>query len=175
MRHRAGLARPAPRPSPLRSPMRFSRPRASAGGFAVCRSGPKILCKQTRRNHMRTTLCIALATLAVTPAYSQRGGGAPQALAIQPVKPDMYMITGAGGNTTVRITDAGLIVVDGKLNGEANYNSLMALIKGVSDKPIKYLIVTHHHADHTGNNQRFLDAGVQIVATANLNANLLTY
>ncbi len=124
---------------------------------------------------MKTTLFVALALLAALPANSQRGGGAPQALAIQPVKPDMYMITGAGGNTTVRITDAGLIVVDGKLNGEANYNSLMALIKGVSDKPIKYLIVTHHHADHTGNNQRFLDAGVQIVATANLNANLLTY
>ena len=85
------------------------------------------------------------------------------------------MITGAGGNTTVRVTNEGLIVVDGKLAGDANYNALMALIKGVSDQPVKYLIVTHHHADHTGNNQKFLDAGVQVIAHENLKTNLLTY
>jgi cyclase len=122
---------------------------------------------------MQKLLLIALASLAAIPAYAQRG--APQPQAIQQVKPNLYMITGAGGNTTVRVTSAGLIVVDGKLAGEANYNALMALIKGVSDQPIKYLIVTHHHADHTGNNQRFIDAGVPIVATENLKTNLLTY
>jgi len=91
------------------------------------------------------------------------------------VKPGLYMIAGAGGNTTVRVTNQGLIVVDGKLPSQANYDALMALIKGVSDQPIKYLIVTHHHADHTGNNQRFLDAGVQVVAHENLKKNLVTY
>jgi glyoxylase-like metal-dependent hydrolase (beta-lactamase superfamily II) len=85
------------------------------------------------------------------------------------------MITGAGANSLVRVTSQGLIVVDGKLPGEANYNAMMALIKGVSDQPVKYLIVTHHHADHSGNNQRFLDAGVQIVAHENLKKNLVTY
>ena len=85
------------------------------------------------------------------------------------------MITGAGANTTVRVTSQGLIVVDGKLNSQANYDALMALIKSVSDQPIKYLIVTHHHADHTGNNQRFLDAGVQVVASEGLKTYLATY
>ena len=85
------------------------------------------------------------------------------------------MITGAGGNATVRVTSQGLIVVDGKLPGQANYDALMALIKSISDQPVKYLIVTHHHADHTGNSQRFLDAGVQIVAHENLKKNLVTY
>jgi glyoxylase-like metal-dependent hydrolase (beta-lactamase superfamily II) len=123
---------------------------------------------------MRKILINALIVVsAAAAAYSQRG--APQPQAIQQVKPGVFMITGAGGNTTVRVTNAGLIVVDGKLAGEENYNSLMKLIKGASDQPIKYLIVTHHHADHTGNNQRFLDAGVQIVATENLKTNLLTY
>src|SRR5580700_4443338 len=117
-------------------------------------------------------LC-ATAALAQPPAPG--GRGAPQPQAIQQVKPGLYMITGAGGNTTVRVTPQGLIVVDGKLPGQANYDALMALIKGVSDQPVKYLIVTHHHADHTGNNQRFLDAGVKIVATENLNKNLVTY
>jgi cyclase len=124
------------------------------------------------------TLSIALAILA-TSAFAQAppagGRGAPQPQAIQQVKPGLYMVTGAGGNSTFRVTSEGIILVDGKLPGEANYNALMALIKGASNQPIKYLIVTHHHADHTGNNQRFLDAGVKIVATENLNKNLVDY
>lgn len=120
------------------------------------------------------TLTIALALTALTsPLLAQRGAPPPQA--IQQVKPGLYLITGAGGNSTLRITSEGLILVDGKLPSEANYNALMALIKSVSDKPIKYLIVTHHHQDHTGNNQRFLDAGIPIVATENLKNNLVTY
>lgn len=103
------------------------------------------------------------------------GGRAPQPQAIQQVKPGLYMITGAGANTTVRVTSQGLIVVDGKLPGQANYDALMALIKSVSDQPVKYLIVTHHHADHSGNNQRFLDAGAQVVAHEGLKTYLATY
>src|SRR3984885_3795315 len=131
----------------------------------------------------RTTISIAITLLAAAvlaqpqqPAPPAAGGrGAPQPQAIQQVKPGLFMITGAGGNTTVRVTNQGLIVVDGKLPGQANYDALMALIKGASDQPVKYLIVTHHHADHTGNNQRFLDAGVQVVAHENLKKNLVPY
>jgi cyclase len=125
---------------------------------------------------MKTVLVGITILTAASLAQAQGGGGrAPQPQAIQLVKPGLYMITGAGGNSTVRITSEGIILVDGKLPGDANYNALMALIKGVSDQPIKYLIVTHHHADHTGNNQKFLDAGVKVVATENLNKNLVTY
>src|ERR1700722_9368617 len=132
---------------------------------------------------LRTTTLVTLAFLAAAvlapaqqpPAPTAGGRGPPQPEAIQQVKPGLYMITGAGGNTTVRVTSQGLIVVDGKLPGQANYDALLTLIKGVSDQPVKYLIVTHHHADHTGNNQRFLDAGVQVVAHENLKKNLLTY
>src|ERR1700689_1469090 len=132
---------------------------------------------------LRTTTLVTLALLAAAvlaqpqqPAAPAAGGrGAPQPQAIQQVKPGLYMITGAGGNTTVRVTSQGLIVVDGKLPGQANYDELMALIKSVSDQPIKYLIVTHHHADHTGNTQRFLDAGVQVVAHEGLKTYLATY
>lgn len=105
-----------------------------------------------------------------------RGGkGGPQPQATQMVKPGLYMITGAGANSEVRVTNEGLIVVDGKLPGEQNYNALMEQIKMISPQPIKYLIVTHHHADHTGNNKLFLAAGVEIVANENLNKNLAKY
>ncbi len=122
-------------------------------------------------------LAFAAATVgAQQPPAQQKGGGrGPQPQAIQQVKPGLYMITGAGGNTSVRATNEGLIVVDGKLPGDENYNRLMELIKSVSNQPVKYLIVTHHHADHTGNNGKFLEAGAQVVAHENLKKNLLTY
>ncbi len=123
-----------------------------------------------------TILAAAVLAQAQPPAASAPGAPrAPQPQAIQQVKPGLYLITGAGGNTTVRVTSQGLIVVDGKLPGQANYDALMALIKGVSDQPVKYLIVTHHHADHSGNNQLFLDAGVQVVASEGLKKYLATY
>ncbi|HEX4277231.1 MAG TPA: MBL fold metallo-hydrolase [Bryobacteraceae bacterium] len=120
---------------------------------------------------------VAGAAFAQAPAGGGRGGGrgAAPAQAIEQVKPGVFMITGAGGNSTFHVTNEGIILVDGKLPGDANYNALMALIKGASDQPVKYLIVTHHHADHTGNNQKFLDAGVPVVATENLKKNLVTY
>jgi cyclase len=103
---------------------------------------------------------------------AQPNGGGPPVQPIQQVKPGLYMIAGAGANSEVRVTNAGLIVVDGKLAGEQNYNALMEQIKSVSNQPVKYLIVTHHHADHTGNNDRFLAAGVQVIGHENLKKNL---
>src|SRR4051794_39198640 len=177
-RTRRESVRPARLRSGPRWRMRFLRPLES--GFESCPFGRKTW---FRRMSMRT-LWITLAGLAVAmtaspqqPAAAPAGGGrgAPQPQAIVQVKPGLYMITGAGGNTAVRVTNEGLIVMDGKLPGDANYNALMALIKTVSDKPVKFLIVTHHHADHTGNNAKFLEAGAQVVAHENLKTNLVTY
>jgi cyclase len=118
---------------------------------------------------------VALAAAPILSAQPPAKKGGPPMLATQQVKPGLFMITGAGANTEVRITNEGLIVVDGKLPGDENYNALMDQIKMISSQPIKYLIVTHHHADHTGNNNKFLAAGVQVVAQENLNKNLASY
>ncbi|HEX4997169.1 MAG TPA: MBL fold metallo-hydrolase [Terriglobia bacterium] len=101
------------------------------------------------------------------------GGGAAQA--IKEVKPGLYMVTGAGGNSTVRVTNDGIVVVDTKNMGEANYTALLAQIKTVSDKPVQYAVVTHVHADHSGNIASFVTAGVKVVTHENLLKNLETY
>lgn len=102
------------------------------------------------------------------------GGGAP---AIKPVpnKSGLYMVTGLGGNTTVRVTNDGLVVVDTKNLGEANYNQLMDQIKTVSPAPVKFAVVTHVHQDHAGNIDSFIKAGAKVVAHENLKKNLETY
>ena len=105
------------------------------------------------------------------------GGGRGQAAppAIKQVKPGLYMVTGLGGNTTVRVANEGLIVVDTKNLGEANYNALMEQIRTVSQAPVRYVFVTHHHQDHSGNIGPFQAAGAEVIVHEGLNKALDTY
>jgi cyclase len=93
------------------------------------------------------------------------GGGRPGQTVekIRQLKPDLYLITGGGANTLVRVTTAGLIVVDTKNPGDVNYIRVMEEIRSVSNLPVKFVVNTHHHPDHVGNNQKFIDAGAQVI------------
>jgi cyclase len=118
-------------------------------------------------------------SLAQAPAQAQpqgagRGGGQP-VQPIQMVKPGLYVVPGAGSNSIVRVTPDGVILVDTKLPGEANYTALMQQIRTVTPLPVKTVIVTHHHADHTGNNDRFIAAGAEVIGHAVLASSLDTY
>ena len=125
-------------------------------------------------------LIITIAVAAGVAAHAQqapqggRGGGQP----VQPIrmlKPNLYVVPGGGANSIVRVTNEGVILVDTKLPGEANYNGLIEQIKTVTPQPVKVVIVTHHHADHTGNNDRFIAAGAQVIGHEQLAKNLDTY
>src|SRR5215813_2609216 len=119
----------------------------------------------------KTLFVVALVAFACSltmPAFAQRGGGrgaAGQTVEkIKMLKPNLYEITGGGANTLIRVTNQGLIVVDTKNPSDENFNRLMEEIKSVTNQPVKYVINTHHHPDHVGNNQKFIDAGAQVVA-----------
>jgi len=119
---------------------------------------------------------VVTTTTAQQPAAPGRGrGGGQPVQAIQMVKPGLYVVPGGGANSIVRVTNEGVILVDTKLPGEANYSALMEQIRSVTMQPVKVVIVTHHHADHTGNNDRFVAAGVQVIGHEQLAKNLDTY
>jgi glyoxylase-like metal-dependent hydrolase (beta-lactamase superfamily II) len=97
-------------------------------------------------------------------------------LTSQLVKTGLYLISGGGGNSLLRLSANGLILVGGKLPD--NYRALMSQVRRISrisDMSIRVLIVTDHHEDHTGNNAQFLAAGAQIIAQDNVKYNLTTY
>jgi cyclase len=96
-------------------------------------------------------------------------------LVVKSVKPGLFMIVGAGGNTTVRVTDDGVVLVDSKNPGQPIYDEIVADVHTISPKPIKYLIDTHLHADHTGNNGRFEAAGVKVVGQKNVGVQLAKF
>jgi cyclase len=113
-------------------------------------------------------------SLAQAPAQGRGGGGQP-VQPIQTVTPGLYVVPGGGSNSIVRLTPDGVILVDTKLPGEANYTALMQQIRTVTPLPVKTVIVTHHHADHTGNNDRFIAAGAEVIGHAVLASSLDTY
>jgi cyclase len=116
--------------------------------------------------------------LAQGPPGGGRGGGkgGPKAGAtvekLRLLKPNLYMITGGGANTLIRVTPEGLILVDTKNPGDDNYNRVMEEIKSVSPLPVKYVLNTHHHPDHVGTNQKFIDAGATVIALDALKTNM---
>jgi cyclase len=84
-----------------------------------------------------------------------------------------YMLEGAGGNITVAVSpDNGVIMVDGQY--APLHDKIKAVIDRLSHEPIRYLINTHYHGDHTGGNAAFFKHGVTIVAQDNVRARLAT-
>ena len=128
---------------------------------------------------MKTQLAAAttaLAVLASTAALAQppAGGGAPAnrppppPMKIEMIKPDLYFITGGGGNSELRVTKAGALLVDTKNLNDKDYGDLMRLIGETTKEPVKIVVDTHHHADHTGNNEKFIAAGAQVIGQENI-------
>src|ERR1700752_1770875 len=77
-----------------------------------------------------------------------------------------YMLEGQGGNITVAVGTDGVILVDAQF--APLHDKIKAAFVKTTKKPVKYLINTHYHGDHTGGNEAFGKEGVTIVAHQNL-------
>jgi glyoxylase-like metal-dependent hydrolase (beta-lactamase superfamily II) len=97
-------------------------------------------------------------------AYTQNNAKAPPELKINKVFDDLYEIEGDGGNVAVYITNEGVIMVDDKY--EQDHDQIMSKVKSVTSQPIKYILSTHYHADHSGGNTRFTTEA-EIISTRN--------
>ncbi len=73
------------------------------------------------------------------------------------VQGNVYLLVGAGGNIAVQTGEDGVLVVDTGL--AQNADKVLAAIKKLSDKPIRWIINTHFHSDHTGGNEAIAKAG----------------
>jgi cyclase len=96
----------------------------------------------------------------------------PQPLTIEKLADDLHVIVGSGGNVAVLTTSEGVILVDDKF--EQNVPEIQAKVKSVSDKPIRYILNTHQHGDHTGGNQKLMADNVEILIHKNARANMVT-
>lgn len=73
------------------------------------------------------------------------------------VRDNVYMLVGAGGNTTVFFGSDGVLIVDTQFAPMAP--KILAAVRDLTDAPIRYVVNTHVHGDHTGGNEAIAKAG----------------
>jgi cyclase len=110
-------------------------------------------------------LFLSLAWLAYTQTQAPK-------LTISKVKGDLYEIEGDGGNVGVLATSEGVILVDDKF--DQDHDAIIAQVKSVTPQPIRYIISTHHHSDHSGGNAKFLPTA-EIISTSMARANIVEH
>ena len=101
-------------------------------------------------------------------AYTQNQ---PGKLTLNKVKDNLYEVEGDGGNVAVYITGDGVILVDDKF--DADHDQIMAAVRQTTTQPVKYVISTHYHADHSGGNRKMYESGAEIISTANSRKNIV--
>jgi glyoxylase-like metal-dependent hydrolase (beta-lactamase superfamily II) len=80
--------------------------------------------------------------------------------------PDLYVLIGAGGNTVVRKTPAGTLIVDTKYQGKNVYDAMRQSLKAIGADNVEYVLLSHFHLDHSGNTGAFKADGATIVGQA---------
>jgi len=100
-------------------------------------------------------------------------GDAPSKLNTVRVTDDLFVIHNdfVPGNTTALITNEGVVLVDDKF--EVDFANIVAEVKKLTPLPIKYVINTHHHGDHSGSNAKMQAMNVQVVASEQAHENMV--
>lgn len=83
----------------------------------------------------------------------------------------IYSVEGSGGNIGLSVGDDGVVLVDAQFAPLTP--RILAAIRAISDRPIRFLINTHAHDDHTGGNENFAAVGATIMARDSVRARMM--
>jgi glyoxylase-like metal-dependent hydrolase (beta-lactamase superfamily II) len=109
------------------------------------------------------------------PPLPQSTGAPPEPTRLVKVRDDVYAVINAnnavvpdiplyGGNVAIYLTDDGAVLVDSKT--ERMHDDLVAKVRSLTDAPLKYVVLTHHHADHSGGAARLQALGARVIMSA---------
>ncbi len=106
-------------------------------------------------------------------AIAVAGGGQQQDFSKVQIKAtkvsgNIYMLEGAGGNIAASIGEDGIVIVDDQFAPLAEKIQASLKSLGITDKPVRFVINTHYHGDHTGGNAPFANAGSTVIAQDNV-------
>ncbi|HEY6902931.1 MAG TPA: MBL fold metallo-hydrolase [Candidatus Acidoferrales bacterium] len=113
-----------------------------------------------------TSIAFAIAALlgvvgsVSVPRAQESGGQAHAAIHVLPVQGNIYMLVGAGANITVQVGETGVLLVDTGLASMTD--QVLAAVRTLSDKPIRFIIDTTDDPDHVGGNEKIAKAGSTI-------------
>lgn len=106
-------------------------------------------------------------------AFGQPFGQQAAKLSTVKIKDDLVVIHNdfVPGNTTALITNDGVVLVDDKF--EIDHDSILAELRKTTRQPVKYVVNTHHHADHSGGNAKMQAMNVQVLASEQARENMV--
>jgi cyclase len=114
-----------------------------------------------------TAACVLAIAAFLVAGWDQRAIARQQesdGLALVELRPNVYVIGGAGGNIVVQVGPEGVILVDSGTTEMAD--AVLATIRRVTPLPIRYIVNTSMDADHVGGNEKLAGAGLTILAGA---------
>jgi cyclase len=93
---------------------------------------------------------------------------------VSKVSGNIYLLEGAGGNIAASVGEDGIVLVDDQFAPLAE--KIQAALKAlrITDKPVRFVINTHYHGDHTGGNEPFANSGSTVIAHDNVRKRLET-
>lgn len=114
---------------------------------------------------------IAIIGLLVIPQVTKANDRPEHAITITKISEQVYVlkpVRGMGSNVGVVVADDGLLLIDA-MNIQPGVDKFLAkTLKKISDKPVKFIINTHSHRDHTGANKYFSEKGATIISQENV-------
>jgi glyoxylase-like metal-dependent hydrolase (beta-lactamase superfamily II) len=115
---------------------------------------------------MRVLALVVTSTLALAGSAAAQAGMDTVRIRTVPVAGGVSMLTGNGGNIAVAAGEDAVFLVDDQYAPLTQ--KIIDAVKAITDKPIRFLVNTHWHGDHTGGNENFGKAGVVLVAHDNV-------
>ena len=118
---------------------------------------------------MRKVLLCVMVLLLCCSVFAQNDDFSKVQIKVNKVAGHVYMLEGAGGNIGVSVGDDGIVIVDDQFAPLAE--KIREALKGITDKPVRFVINTHYHGDHTGGNLEF-QKNAPIIAQDNVRKRL---
>jgi cyclase len=126
--------------------------------------------KMSRRRVLVVAGLLGLSLSVAGTALGQQEDFSKVQIKVTKVSGNIYLLEGAGGNIAASVGDDGIVIVDDQFAPLAE--KIQAALKGITDKPVRFVINTHYHGDHTGGNEPFRNAGSTVIAQDNVRKRL---
>ena len=124
------------------------------------------------RSRVTTFAFAVAAVVAAAPARAQQQNFDTVQVRAQQLAPNVYMLTGSGGNIGLSVGDDAVFVIDDQFAPLTP--KILAAIKEITPKPVRFVVNTHWHFDHTGGNENMAQAGAVVIAQDNVRKRLTT-
>jgi cyclase len=116
--------------------------------------------------------CLAAMLTVASIGLAQQEDFSKVEIKVTKVSGNIYMLEGAGGNIAASVGDDGIVIVDDQFAPLAEKIQTALKNLGITNKPVRFVINTHYHGDHTGGNVPFATSGSTVIAQDNVRKRL---